>query len=93
MTDVPGPSTEADDPDPYDEAGQRTHTTLGGRTAAVQGEDPTGGGKTGDIGEAPSVASDEPADGSSYPVGGGRVTEEEDAVPVSDPGTADGADR
>ena len=77
MTDVPG--TETDDPDPYDEVGQRTHTTLGGRTAAVEGEDPTGGGKTGDIGEAPSVAADEPGDGSTYAPGGGRVTEEEDA--------------
>ncbi len=84
--------TEASDPDPYDEAGQRTHTTLGGRTAATEGSDPTGGGKTGEIGEAPSIASDEPADGTRWPVGGGRVSEESDAVPSADPGTAD-ADR
>jgi hypothetical protein len=81
--------TEANDPDPYDEVAQRTHTTLGGRTAATEGSDPTGGGKTGQIGEAPSVAADEPTDGTSWPAGGGRVAEESDAVPTADTGPAD----
>ena len=48
--------------------------------------DPTDGGKRGEIGETPSIAADEPDDGSAFPVGGGTVTEEEDAPPVADPG-------
>jgi hypothetical protein len=51
-----------------------------------QGRDPTRGGKRGEIGEAPSIAADEPDDGQGYPVGGGLVTEEENASPVADPG-------
>ena len=47
--------------------------------------DPTDGGRRGQLGEAPSIAADEPAVG-SYPVGGGNVTEEPDAAPDSAPG-------
>ncbi|RBY82133.1 hypothetical protein DQ238_05955 [Geodermatophilus sp. TF02-6] len=73
------------DPDPHlpDEGQDRLE--LGGRPAPDAG-DPTQGGRTGQIGDAPSITSDEPDDGSSYPVGGGRVTEEENASPVADPG-------
>ena len=61
------------DPDPYEPgAGRR------------EADDPTQGGKQGEIGNAPSIASDEPGI-ESYPVGGGDVSEESDAVP--DPGT------
>jgi hypothetical protein len=66
------------DPDPNEPA----QTELGGRPAPDAG-DPTHGGKDGQIGEAPSVAADEPTDGTAFPVGGGRVTEERDAPPVS----------
>ena len=69
------------DPDPA-EPGQ---PQLGGRDAPDAG-DPTHGGRDGEIGEAPSVAADEPGDGTAYPVGGGNVTEEQDAPPVADPG-------
>jgi hypothetical protein len=48
--------------------------------------DPTDGGKRGEIGDAPSITSDEPDDGSSFPVGGGSVTVEENAPPAADPG-------
>ena len=58
---------------------------LGGKPMP-DGGDPTLGGKVGQIGEAPSIASDEPGDGQGYPVGGGLVTEEENAPPVADPG-------
>ena len=60
------------DPDPY-EPGE-------GREA----DDPTQGGKQGEIGSAPSIVADEPGI-ESYPVGGGDVTEESDAVPDSGP--------
>ena len=46
----------------------------------------TAGGKRGEIGEAPSIAADEPDLEPGYPVGGGSVTEEENAPPVADPG-------
>jgi hypothetical protein len=70
------------DPDPQDHG----ESALGGREVPASG-DPTDGGKRGEIGEAPSVAADEPdAAGSRYPVGGGSVTEEENAPPVADPG-------
>lgn len=69
------------DPEP-NEAGQ---PQLGGHDAPDAG-DPTRGGRDGEIGESPSVASDEPEDGSAFPVGGGSVTEERDAPPVADPG-------
>ena len=45
---------------------------LGGREEPAAG-DPTDGGKRGQIGEAPSIAADEPDDGSTFPVGGGSV--------------------
>ncbi len=65
------------DPDPYEQGEGRR-----------EGDDPTQGGKRGEIGSppntAPSITSDEPGI-ESYPVGGGDVTEESDAVP--DPGS------
>ena len=65
------------DPDPYDpDAASRS--MLGGREEPTDG-DPTDGGKHGEIGETPGIAADEPSDGGTYPVGGGRVTEESDA--------------
>jgi hypothetical protein len=72
------------DPDPYVPDAQ-TRSELAGVPQPDAG-DPTQGGKRGQIGEAPSVASDQPDDGSSYPVGGGDVSEETDAPPVADPG-------
>jgi hypothetical protein len=71
------------DPDPY-EPGEGD-AELGGRPVPRDG-DPTRGGKDGEIGEAPSVAADEPEDGTAFPVGGGTVAEERDAPPVPDPG-------
>jgi hypothetical protein len=68
------------DPDPHAPAGG----SLGGREQPGSG-DPTAGGRRGQIGEAPSVVADEP-DGGGYAVGGGRVAEEPDAVPVADSG-------
>jgi hypothetical protein len=79
--------TESVDPDPRDPAGEAEETTLGGRAEPATG-DPTAGGKRGDVGTTESIAADEPDDGSSYPVGGGRVAEEPDASPVADPGPA-----
>ncbi|MCV2491979.1 hypothetical protein OF117_21765 [Geodermatophilus sp. YIM 151500] len=73
------------DPDPYIPAEEQPKPELGGVPQPDAG-DPTRGGKRGQIGEAPSVASDEPDDGTTYPVGGGRVAEETDAPPVADPG-------
>ena len=75
--------TEAVDPDPGDPAGESTGTVFGGREEPATG-DPTAGGKHGDIGTTESIAADEPDDGSSYPVGGGRVEEESDAAPGPD---------
>ena len=72
------------DPDPYDPDAQ-TRSELAGVPEPDAG-DPTQGGKRGANGEAPSVVSDEPDDGSAYPVGGGDVSEETDAPPVADPG-------
>lgn len=73
------------DPDPYEpDEGQGT-SILGGRKAPDAG-DPTGGGKRGEIGAAPSITADEPGDGTTYRVGGGSVGEDEDAPPVGDPG-------
>ena len=65
------------DPDPN----QPGRTELGGRPAP-DADDPTHGGKDGQIGETPSVAADEPTDGTAFPVGGGTVTEERDAPPA-----------
>jgi hypothetical protein len=74
------------DPDPYEpDEGQGT-SVLGGREVPASG-DPTDGGKHGEIGAAPSITSDEPDDGGpTFPVGGGRVEEEQNAPPVADPG-------
>jgi hypothetical protein len=69
------------DPDPYESG----HAQLGGHAAPETG-DPTHGGKDGQVGETPSVAADEPEDGTTFPVGGGDVAEEQDAPPVADPG-------
>jgi hypothetical protein len=77
--------TEAVDPDPTDPAGGPEGTTFGGRAEPADG-DPTAGGKRGEVGTTDSIAADEPDDGSTYPVGGGRVAEESDAAPVADPG-------
>ena len=72
------------DPDPYDPHAQ-SRSELAGVPEPDSG-DPTQGGRRGAIGEAPSVVADEPGDGSTYPVGGGDVSEETDAPPVADPG-------
>jgi hypothetical protein len=71
------------DPDPHEPG--RDEQVLGGHPVPASG-DPTDGGKHGEIGEAPSISSDEPDDGGGYPVGGGNVREERDAPPVADPG-------
>jgi hypothetical protein len=73
------------DPDPHLPDEGQGRSELGGHPEPDAG-DPTRGGKRGEIGEAPSIASDEPSDGEGYPVGGGLVTEEENASPVADPG-------
>lgn len=73
------------DPDPHLPDEGQGRSELGGRPEPDAG-DPTRGGKRGQIGETPSIAADEPDDGGSYPVGGGRVAEEENAPPVADPG-------
>jgi hypothetical protein len=73
------------DPDPYLPDEGQGKSVLGGREAPDAG-DPTDGGKHGEVGETPSIAADEPADGSAYPVGGGSVAEETNAPPVADPG-------
>jgi hypothetical protein len=73
------------DPDQRDPAGAQRESVLGDAEVPADG-DPTQGGKRGEVGESPSVRSDEPADGAGYPVGGGAVTEESDAPPVADPG-------
>ena len=60
---------------------------LGGRPEPDPYGDPTAGGKKGKIGDAPSIAADEPDDGSSYPVGGGRVdTDASQSPPDAAPG-------
>ncbi|TFV60205.1 UNVERIFIED_ORG: hypothetical protein E4P37_19515 [Bacillus sp. AZ43] len=73
------------DPDPYEPGEGQGESQLGGRDVPAAG-DPTDGGKRGEIGEAPSIEADEPEDGSTFPVGGGLVTEERNAPPVADPG-------
>ena len=70
------------DPDPFEPS--QGAPELGGQPMPDAG-DPTHGGKDGELGAAPSVAADEP-DVDAYPVGGGNVSEESDAVPVADPG-------
>ena len=73
------------DPDPYEPGEGHGESVLGGHEAPGTG-DPTDGGKHGELGDAPSITSDEPEDGSHYPVGGGTVAEEQNAPPVADPG-------
>jgi hypothetical protein len=73
------------DPDPHEPGEGQGESILGGREVPEAG-DPTEGGKRGEIGDAPSITSDEPDDGSSFPVGGGAVVEEQNAPPVADPG-------
>jgi hypothetical protein len=73
------------DPDPHVPDEGQGRSTFGGREEPGAG-DPTEGGRRGEIGEAPSIAEDEPDDGSSFPVGGGRVEDEKNASPVADPG-------
>ena len=77
--------TGAVDPDPRDPADQQPAVGFGGRDEPATG-DPTAGGKRGDIGTTESIAADEPDDGSSYAVGGGRVEEESNDPPVAGPG-------
>ena len=67
------------DPDPQEPGEGFGKSVLGGREMPDAG-DPTDGGKHGEIGDAPSIAADEPGI-ESYPVGGGDVTEDPDAVP------------
>jgi hypothetical protein len=74
------------DPDPYLPPDQQSRSERAG-VAEPDAGDPTLGGKRGQIGEAPSIASDEPDDGTRFPVGGGSGTEEGDAAaPATDPG-------
>ncbi len=73
------------DPDPYEPGEGQGASVLGG-SAVPEGGDPTDGGKRGEIGEAPSIRADQPSDGTSYPVAGGDVREESDAVPDAAPG-------
>jgi hypothetical protein len=80
-----GAVVSENDPDPHEPDEGGGTSVLGGRRAPDAG-DPTGGGKHGEIGDAPSITSDEPDDGSGYPVGGGSVEEEKNAPPVADPG-------
>jgi hypothetical protein len=62
------------DPDPFEPGEGQGEAELGGREVPATG-DPTEGGKRGQIGEAGSVAADEPDDGNRYPVGGGSVAD------------------
>jgi len=73
------------DPDPNLPPDQQSRSELAGVPQPDAG-DPTLGGKRGQIGEAPSIAKDEPSDGTRFPVGGGSVSEEADAPPHADPG-------
>ena len=73
------------DPDPHVPAEEQRSATFGGRDEPGGG-DPTEGGRRGEIGDAPSIAADEPDDGSTFPPGGGRVEDETNAPPVADPG-------
>ena len=74
------------DPDPSRPGEGRRAVELGGADAPDAG-DPTQGGKHGGIGDVPSITRDQPdGPGGTYPVGGGRVAEESDAVPAADPG-------
>jgi hypothetical protein len=72
------------DPDPYD-PDARSRSELAGVPEPDDG-DPTLGGKRGQIGEAPSIVSDQPDDGSAYPIGGDSVVRQSNDPPVADPG-------
>jgi hypothetical protein len=81
-----GELVSENDPDPQEPGVGFGKSVLGGREVPDAG-DPTEGGKRGEIGDAPSITSDEPdPGGQGYPVGGGDVSEESNAVPVADPG-------
>lgn len=67
------------DPDPYEPGAGRREVELGGHRVP-EADDPTQGGTQGEVGNAPSIAADQPGS-ESYPVGGGDVTEDADAVP------------
>ncbi|RBY87041.1 hypothetical protein DQ244_17005 [Blastococcus sp. TBT05-19] len=74
------------DPDPYEPGEGQGASVLGGSAVPGSG-DPTDGGKHGQIGEAPSIAEDEPDDGTGYAVGGGNITEHQGGrVADPDPG-------
>jgi hypothetical protein len=74
------------DPDPYEPDEGEGTSVLGGQAVPASG-DPTDGGRTGEIGEAPSIASDEPDDGTEYAVGWGDITEHQGGrVADPDPG-------
>jgi hypothetical protein len=74
------------DPDPHEPDEGAEESVLGGREAPSSG-DPTDGGKRGEVGDAPSITSDEPDEtAGSYPVGGGSVEEEQNAPPATAPG-------
>ena len=74
------------DPDPNRPADEQGGPTFGGREEPDAG-DPTAGGKRGEIGEAPSIASDEPDDGGpGLSPGGGRVEGDTNDPPAADPG-------
>lgn len=73
------------DPDPHEPDEGAGTSVLGGREVPADG-DPTDGGKRGQVGEASSISSDEPDDGTTYPVGGGSGSGEQNAPPVADPG-------
>ncbi len=72
------------DPDPYLPPDEQSRSELGGVPEPDAG-DPTLGGKRGAVGDAPSITSDEPDDGTTYPVVGGDTAEETHAPPVADP--------
>ncbi|SEO89037.1 hypothetical protein [Trujillonella endophytica] len=74
------------DPDPTLPDEGQGRAELGGEPMPTTG-DPTRGGRTGQIGDAPSITGDEPDDGGPpIPVGGGDVREEQDAPPVAGTG-------
>ena len=71
------------DPDPHLPDEGQGRSELGGRAEPASG-DPTEGGKRGQIGEVPSIAADEPDDGSTYAPGGGRIEDEGVAPSAAD---------
>jgi len=72
------------DPDPHELDEGQGRSVLGGRPVPDAG-DPTDGGRRGEIGEVPSIVSDEPDDGGpGYAPGGGDIREEQGGR-VADP--------